>query len=209
MTLLLMTAAIAGDADEPHPHQGVIKAFSGAPPAAKLSAADEALLKDNKAVKKQVKVGDSGGRGVAVMDIHAPTDLVWKKIKDYPSYPSWVEGLNKCEIYKESGDDLWVYFQASVIGIGVEWWIEHHFNEADGYVTWTLDYTKHSDLDDSVGYWRVTELSADPPLTRVEYSVQIQLTGWVPGAVEDMLANKGLTVATSWVKQQAEAEHGG
>jgi len=206
--LLFLTTALAGDADKPHPHQGIVPAFKGAPPAAKLTEADLKTLASNQPVKKQVKL-ESGGRGVAVMDIHAPTDVVWKKIKDFDSYPSWVEGLNTCEVYKESGDQLFVYFKASVLGIPAEWWIEHDFHEDDGYVTWTLDYSKNSDLDDSVGYWRVTEVSADPPLTRVEYSVQIQLSGWIPGALEDMLANKGLTVATSWVKAQAEAEHGG
>lgn len=143
------------------------------------------------------------------MDIHAPTDVVWSKIRDYDSYPSWVENLNTCEVYKEDGAALFVYFKASVLGIPAEWWIEHDYQPGKGYVTWTLDYSKQSDLDDSVGYWRVTEISADPPVTRVEYSVNIQLSGWVPSALEDMLADKGLTVATSWVKAQAEKEHGG
>jgi hypothetical protein len=30
------------------------------------------------------------------------------------------------------------------------------------------------------------------------------MSGWVPKMVEDMLANKGLEQATSWVKKQAE-----
>ena len=209
MSLVLINLALAGSADKPHPHTGVIPKFKGEPPAAKLTEADEATLASNKAVKKQVKLGDAGGRGVAVMDIHAPTDVVWDKIKDYDSYPSWVENLDECEIYKEDGSALFVYFKASVLGIPAEWWVEHDYQVDKGYVTWTLDYSKQSDLDDSVGYWRVTELSADPPLTRVEYSVNIQLSGWVPGALEDMLADKGLTVATSWVKAQAEKEHGG
>lgn len=207
MSLLFLNLALAGDADESHPHTGIIPAFKGEPAAQKLTAKDLETLAANKPVKKQVKL-ESGGRGVAVMDIHAPTDVVWSKIKDYDSYPNWVDSLNTCEVYAESGNDLYVYFKASVLGIPAEWWIKHDYQEDKGYVTWTLDYSKHSDLDDSVGYWRVTEITADPPLTRVEYSVNIQLSGWIPSALEDMLADKGLTVATSWVKAQAEAEHG-
>ena len=34
--------------------------------------------------------------------------------------------------------------------------------------------------------------------------MDMRLKGWVPGFVENMLAKKGLTMATSWVKKQAE-----
>jgi hypothetical protein len=90
------------------------------------------------------------------------------------------------------------------VGMTVEYYVKHVFNRSGGYLTWTLDYSRQSDLDDSVGYWRVTPLSASPPLSRLEYSVQILLKGWVPGFVADMIADKGLENAVMWVKRESE-----
>lgn len=204
---LVSAVAWAADADKPHPHQGIVTAYEGAPPRVELTDDELATLARGEAVRKQVQYGSGGGRGVAVMDIDAPTKYVWSKIGDYSSYPSWVDNLEECEIYKKDGKNVYVRFDASMMGIGAEWYIHHIYNVPAGYVTWTLDYDRKSDLDDSVGYWRVTELSADPPKTRVEYSVDVRVASWIPGALEDSLAQKGLVIATSWVKQQAEADY--
>ena len=203
---LVSTIAFAADADQPHPHQGVVAAYEGAPPRLELTPDELAALARGEPVRKQVQYS-GGGRGVAVMDIDAPTRYVWSKIGDYSSYPSWVENLDECEIYKKDGSNVYVRFDASMMGIGAEWFIHHVYNVPAGYVTWTLDYDRKSDLDESVGYWRVTQLSADPPRSRVEYSVDMRVAYWIPGALEDSLAQKGLVIATSWVKQQAEADY--
>ena len=86
----------------------------------------------------------------------------------------------------------------------VVYFIEHSFHKSEGYMTWTQDYTRESDLDDSTGYWLVYPSPDTPGATRVEYTVDMRLKGWVPGFVENMLAKKGLTMATSWVKKKAE-----
>ena len=91
------------------------------------------------------------------------------------------------------------------MGINVEYFIDHTYPAGEDWGTWTLDYSRESDLDDSVGMWRVTALPDDPSKSRVEYSVDIKVSGWVPGFVRDMLVKQGLKDATSWVKEQAEA----
>ena len=45
-------------------------------------------------------------------------------------------------------------------------------------MTWTLDYSQESDLDDSTGYWLVYPSPADPSKTRVEYTVDLRVSGW-------------------------------
>ena len=67
-----------------------------------------------------------------------------------------------------------------------------------------LDYSKESDLDDSTGYWLIYPSPTDPNKTRVEYSVDIRIKGWVPSFIEDMLADQGLEDATRWVKRESE-----
>ncbi len=202
----LVPLVFAADANEPHEHRGVVSAYSGAPPAVSLTATDVATLEAGQLVQKQI-VADSGGRGVAVMHVNAPPATIWKTIQNYGAYPEWVDGLDGTRIYKRQGDRVFVEFNLSKMGMGVDYFIEHSVHTDEGWVTWTLDYDRQSDLDDSVGYWRVTQLSESPIVSRVEYSVDLRVKGWVPGFIEDLLMDKGLVMATSWVKTQAEAAY--
>lgn len=204
--IALLGLAIAADANAPHEHRGIVSAYSGAPPAVSLTAADVATLERGDLVQKQIRV-DSGGRGVAVMHVEAPPTTIWKTIQNYGAYPEWVDGLDNTSIYASQGDHVYVAFSLSKMGIGIDYFIDHTVKTEEGWVTWTLDYDRQSDLDDSVGYWRVTQLSDNPAVSRVEYSVDLRVKGWVPGFIETLLMDKGLVMATSWVKTQAEAAY--
>lgn len=193
----------AGDAGAPHPHQGVLPKITGAPPIPTLTAADLAILASGKSVLKQTKT-DTGGRGTAIQEIHAAPAAIWSKITSYANYPTWVDGVHECSVYKQVPGEIFARFVIGAMGMKVEYFIRHLYKPDAGYMTWTLDYTRTSDLDDSVGFWRVEAIADKPGWTRVYYSVQVKLSGWVPGFVEDMLANSGLTKATAWVKREAE-----
>lgn len=74
-------------------------------------------------------------------------------------------------------------------------------------LTWTLDYTKESDFDDSCGYWFILPHPDDPEeRTRLYYSVQVSMFDWVPKFVVDFMSSKALTDATAWVKKYSELE---
>lgn len=199
--LTLSAAALAADPNAPHEHQGVVAAYKGAPPKITLSADDEAKLAAGQMVQKQGQVGN-GGHAVAFMNVNATPEKIWSKITSFSSYPSWVDNVTKCSAYKKEGSLQYVEFGLSVMGISVAYYIKHDYQPTQGYLTWTLDYSRLSDLDDSVGYWRVTPVSAT--VSRLEYSVDVRFKGWVPGFVQDMIGSKGLTTATSWVKKQSE-----
>lgn len=201
--LLLLHPALAADASVPHPHRGSVTAYKGEPPPVALEAGDLATLAAGKVVLKQQKV-ESGGRGVAFMDISATPTRIWSKITDYANYPKMVGRVAECSNYRVSGDHIFTRFVLDVMGSEVEYFIDHTYRPDKGYLTWTLDYTRKSDLDDSVGYWRVTPQSTEPLRTRLEYSVDIRFTGYVPGFIADMVSKKGLTDATSWVKRESE-----
>ena len=202
--LFLSGTALAADATKPHDHQGIVAAYTGAPPPVALSAEDLGKLAAGELVTKQVQRGN-GGHGVAFQDIKATPDTIWARINNHAMYPSWVNGVKSCQDYKKEGAHVWTAFGLSVLGVNVDYFINHTFVPAQNYLTWTLDYTRQSDLDDSVGYWRIIPLSTTPVLTRVEYSVDIRFKGWIPGFAQDFIANKGLTDAVSWVKKQSEA----
>lgn len=81
-------------------------------------------------------------------------------------------------------------------------YIQHHKS-----LTWTLDYTKESDFDDSCGYWFILPHPDDPEeRTRLYYSVQVSMFDWVPKFVVDFMSSKALTDATAWVKKYSELE---
>jgi len=207
VSLTLAPAAFGANADKPHPHQGVIEAFTGKPAKPDLTAEDLATLSSGQSVTKQIKTG-TGGRGMAVQDIKADPATVWSRITDYGAYPRMVDNVKECEVYDRKEDRIYARFLIGASLISVEYYIDHVYRPDDGFMTWTLDYSKESDLDDSVGMWIVEALPDRPGYTRVYYSVDVKLRGWVPAAIENMIAKQGLTKATEWVKRESEAASG-
>jgi hypothetical protein len=202
---LFSGSVFAADANQPHEHQGTIKAYPAAPPANKLTRPELMKLRKGEPVLKQQHDGDGGGRGVAVFRVNASRDKVMSVILDFPLYVNWVDKLTTCEVYSSNVDRVFVRMVTRAMAMNVEWFIEHTVNRKDYWVTWTLDYSRNSDLDDSVGYWSLKEVAGQPGVTQVEYAVDIRLKGWVPGFVKKILVNQGLQDATSWVKVQAES----
>lgn len=205
LTALLSLPSLAADPNQPHPHQGVIPAYTGAPPKPELTAEDALALGRGEAVLKPTKEADGAGRGVAVQDIHATPEVIWSKIMSFARYPEWVENVHVCAPYHNEGDDIDVRFVIGASVISIEYFIDHDYHPEKGYLTWRLDYSRLSDLDDTVGFWIVEALPDKPGWSRVYYSVRVKMSGWIPGWVEDMLAKSGLTKATSWVKREAES----
>lgn len=200
---LSLAPARASSTTEPHPHQGVAPKFSVPRRTTDLTDAEVQALLAGDSVRRQVRY-DSGGRGISIMDVQGTPAQVWAVIDDYASYPAWVDMLQETEVYGRSGTEVLVRFKLKVMGREVEYFIDHERRVDQGYVTWQLDYTRLSDIDDSTGYWLVYDAPDRPGYTRVEYTVDLRLKGWIPGFVEDMLANQGLEKATGWVKLQVE-----
>jgi len=198
----LSAPVLADNPNKPHSHQGIATQFT-APTPASLTAKELAALEKGQAVRKQIKHA-TGGRGIAIMDIHASPEKVWQVILDYKSYPSWIDDLESTQVYAQANGHYKVKFSLSVLMMDIVYYIDHHYQPDKGYLTWTLDYSRESDIDDSTGYWLVYPTPGYDGWTRVEYTVDLRLKGWVPGIVENMLAKKGLLLATSWVKKQAE-----
>jgi hypothetical protein len=208
LSLLPFVAALyAADPTKPHIHQGSIQAYQGAPPMVSLSADELARLAAGEVVKRQVQYAD-GGRGVAVQDIEASPEVVWDRILDFPAYPRMVDNVAECEIYVHSGHELKARFVIGALMMDIEYYIDHEVHVDEGWLTWTLDYSRASDLDDSVGFWRVEPVAGRPGYTRLFYSVEVKPLGWVPGPIEDYISDAGLTKATDWVKRESEAAAG-
>jgi len=201
--MLSAGVAQAADTKSPHAHKGLSQKFFNPKPT-RLSAAEVLTIQSGQAVRRQIE-GDGGGRGIAIMDVSAKPDKIWATILNYKAYPEWIEKLEQTRVYGGSATEGYlVTFELGVFGMDITYYIDHDYFPAKGLLTWTLDYSRTSDVDDSTGYWLVYPSPDSPGQTRVEYTVDLRLKGWVPGIIENMLAKKGLTMATSWVKSQAE-----
>jgi hypothetical protein len=206
VALTLAAAALAADASKPHPHKGVLKPYPRPPPAITLSEAELKRLNDGKPVSRQTE-GDAGGRGLSIFRVHAPPDLVWATINDWNSYPKFIDEVKEIEVYKKDGGKFDVRFKIASWGVDLTYFIHHDYDMANRWGTWTLDYSRESDLDDSVGFWRVTPVEGKSDWSTVEYSVDIAIKGWVPGFVRSLLVDNGLKTATTWVKKWSEKRY--
>ncbi len=195
--------AAAADANVPHEHKGKLKPYARPPKPLQLSDGEKATLATGKPVMRQAE-GDGGGRGLAVFVVDAPPDIVWPMLREFASYPKWIPEVKICETYRKEGGKIDVRFQLKSFPVTIDYYIAHDYNIEERWGTWTLDYSRQSDLDDSVGFWRVTPVEGAPDKAMVEYSVDIALKGFVPGFIRSILVDNGLKQATSWVKVQSE-----
>ena len=88
-----------------------------------------------------------------------------------------------------SGDQLYVDMQMSVVGIKKGIYTINTVKRDEGWMAWTLDYSRKSDVQDMIGYWRVEQVSSNPPRTRLDYSTQMKARG-VPNWLVKLLTKK-------------------
>jgi len=210
--LLAALAVLSADATKPHINTGVNAPFATKAPDVRLSAAEEATLAEGRMLTRQVlDASGKGGRALAVMDVLATPNIVWARLLAFSEYPRMVKGVAECGHYAEvkhrnGSQTLKTRMKLSIMGVKLEYFVHHTYEPNVGVLTWTLDYTRLSDLIDSVGYWSVSTHPTKQHWSRIFYSVDAALPGWVPGFVVSAVTSKALADATSWVKTESEAE---
>jgi hypothetical protein len=193
----------------PHPHQGVVKPFSGGDPGVKLDGKALRTLQTGLPYSTQIQSG-TNGRGLVVQDVKAPVNVVWGRILDFNSYNKMVPKTAESSIYKQEKlrhgqERIWVRMKVGFPMLKLQFFINHLHDPAKNSLTWTLDYSQKSDLDDSVGFWYVIPHPDNPAnWTRVYYSVEVSMFSWVPKFVVEFMSKQALTDATAWVKRQSE-----
>lgn len=211
--------AHASNFNKPHSHTGKVEPFQPGDPKIKLDGKATSILKAGKPYSTQVQSGSSGGRGLVVQDVNAPTHVVWGRILDYDHYgdmvPKTIDSKNyKVVPHKPSKannfleKEIYTRMKVGFPMLKLEFFVRHFlYIQQHKSLTWTLDYTKESDFDDSCGYWYIIPHPDDPETrTRLYYSVQVGMFDWVPKFVVDFMSSKALTDATAWVKKYSELE---
>lgn len=184
-----------------HPHRGLLPPYEGSEARSiKLTNQQDQILLSGQSVKVSEKKGN-GGRGFVIQDVHAPPQVIWERILDFPGYTEMVPRVKSCdnyflETFSDGSKNIKTAMTVSVLGAKINYFIEHKFQPDDQCLTWTLDYDRRSDLEESVGYWFV-QGHPDPELSstgwsRVYYSVDVVTPSWLPGAVKQVMQGQAL-----------------
>jgi hypothetical protein len=80
---------------------------------------------------------------------------------------------------------------------------DHTFYPQKDSMTWTLDYSRKSDMDDVSGQWHVEERD-NGSKTRVFCACDVLLREFVPVSIMSSISRAALKLATGWVKKQSE-----
>lgn len=192
--------AHAGDVNAPHPHQGVLAQYSPRAPLS-LTAAERTKLNAGEVLERPFSAKDA--RPTLVFLVKASPATTWKVVTDVRRLPTYVEEVKKVEIVSSSGTHIIAKLTMGQMGFSAEEFCDYDFRpEREG--TWHLDYSKRSDLDDSVGFWRVTAGDADGTAI-VEYSADVKPMSWAPGFFAAIINDKALHAVPAWVRQYSEA----
>ena len=209
----------ASDINAPHSHTGRVSPFEPGDPKVPLNTKAKSILSSGSPYQTTIHVpGSTSGRGLVVQDVHAPPDVVWDRILDFDHYVGMVPKTAESKNYEvikhkvtKKRDQLpleQTIFTKMKVGLPLvpkmTFFVKHLYYPALNSLTWTLDYSRRSDFDDSVGYWYVVPHPDLPNWSRVYYSVSVSMYDWVPKVAVNFMSTKALTDATGWVKKFSE-----
>ena len=181
-----------------------LPAYLGAPPEITIAAHEQAILKSGQAIYRAITRG-STRHGIAVFGVDADSKIIWSVIRDFESYPLWIDALTDTKIYNREADLIYVKFTARHWLAGnTSWYVIHNYPSTQSWGTWQLDSSRNSDLAESVGFWRVLPVPNQPRRSNVVYSVDLRMKGFFAGLFEKSLIENSLESATSWVKIQSQ-----
>ena len=203
--LVLIATSPGTSAAGRHAHEGVLAPYSRAPPDIELSATDRSRLARGETLIREFRFHGED-RALAVVRVHASPSLVWSVLLDFEAYPSWVDGLESSEVYERDGADIYVTFTYRRWPVGaIVYHVHHRYpGAAAGWGTWTLDHRRRSDLDDTVGFWRVLPVDGDPDSAHVVYSTRVRLNDGLAQWLGDWLLEDTLRAVTDGLKVKAE-----
>ena len=207
VTLAAASALAAARTIPPHEHRGIIPAYRGAPPSIRLTAEEKVALEHDEPVYRIEEV-DGNVHAVAIFPVNASGECVWSLLLDFSAYARGVRDLLESELYRQDGHDYYVKFRYRhwLLG-GYTYFVRHTYpGSSAGWGTWTLDYARRSDLDDSVGFWRVEAVSDNVERSLVFYSATVRHRGWSPWWLRRVFVKGALAETAQWVREHSE-EH--
>jgi len=156
------------------------------------------------------KENKRGGRGTTVVDVAAPPKAVWDVVLDFNSYGGRLGSCKRARIYETRLEEDVHTIKAHLVldGYVKEFnaFYEHLYRPAESLLTWSLDPNKDSDFVDVQGQWCVdAHPDKGPTWSRVWYSTDVAVPGWLPRFVVRSMCKTGGIKALDFAKKYAEA----
>ncbi len=205
IALVLAGVVHAADPARPHAHRGILLPFETAPPPTPLSE-DERRAVDRGEVLVRDMAGRTDGRRVVVFTVEAPPERVWAVISRFSAFPTYIDEVKKAVVLEDGPAGTVVAFTVSQFGFTLTYYVRHRYDTVARVGTWTLDYSKESDLDDSIGFWRVSPMPGVPGRSLVEHSTHVALKTAMPGFLRSWIADNSLRSTGDWVRKHATAK---
>jgi len=206
---LLGVLTLAADPCRPHPHQGVLTKYERKHPSEyglTVNGVSRKKLRQQ-AVCRMLVFPNGYKRCTAIRDVEAHPDLVFSRIIDFSAYPRMISGITRCDVYRRGTRGLTrnvrARYRVRELGVTLEAFMDHEF-ELGGRrcLTFSLDYSRRSDISDTVGYWYVERV--DGQFSRLYYSIDSSMPMWLPPPLRDALLNVAAKRATGWVDAEVK-----
>jgi Polyketide cyclase / dehydrase and lipid transport len=181
-----------------------------------LSADDVTTLNEQNVYRYQDVEGDSGV-GIAIQNIQAPPETVWRTLLDFEHYPGRIPKVTGMNSYPSTvgvgaTDSANVMFHRMTVVFRMmysfSFHIKHEVLPDKRQLSWTLDPSKDdSRLSESSGYWQVHAHPSRPEWSQVIYSTQMTMGKGIPQFIRKFIRKQGLQKATEWLKTYSEAAY--
>ena len=135
----------------------------------------------------------------SIQEVEAPASVVWELLLDFQNYPRFIKGISSCKPYSSrrtitGGKVVSARYQCNVGTFKVCYSLEHQYEPLQHSMVWHLDYSRKSDVFDSVGYWYVEPCG--PDRARVYYTTDSLLPAWIPAPLRKTFTKIAMKAAT-------------
>ena len=144
-------------------------------------------------------------RCTSIQDVDVPPEIVWKLLLDFRRTQKFVGGITACKPYSKrrtltGGQVICAAYTASVTSFyKMRYFLEHVYEPFQHSMTWTLDYSRASDVHDTIGYWHVEAIETG---SRVTYTQTTMLPAWIPNAIKKTFTKVAMNAAVSQLESR-------
>lgn len=172
LLLQAVTLTVASDASRPHPHQGILSKYERKHPSEyglTMRGISGKQLR-TKTICRMLRLPNGYKRCTAIREVKAPADLIFSRILDLGAYPRMIAGVKRCDVYHRKLSSLTgakticAKYRVRELGFTMEAFMAHEIEFGRRCMTFSLDYSRCSDLSDTVGYWYVEKVCVDANL---------------------------------------------
>jgi carbon monoxide dehydrogenase subunit G len=136
------------------------------------------------------------------IEIKATPDEVLEVILDFDAYPTWANGVKKCEVTKKDskGRPSEVYMEVGSMGFGSKQTLKYSYKAKNTGLSWAS--TKAEGAVKSIAGAYGLEETDDG--TRVSYSTTMELAMPLPGMIKRQAERMIIDTALKGLKKQVE-----